>query len=335
MSAPDIRATAYAESQIDEAIVAGAISVDKFLHRTFYPWTGTRTFDYAPAQYDSGPWRLWLNDKELASVTAATSGGVSILSALKLRPIIGPPYTHIDLDQATSSTFNYTSGIGQDSISITGLWMGCSLVERSLGTLNGGITSSAAVIRYTPSTRVAGVGHTLRIGAERMLVNGKRWVDSTQTGTLAAQPNANALTVSNGAAFVAGEELMLDAERVQVVVVTGNVLTVRRAVAGSTLGAHTSAAIYWPRDLEVTRGALGTTAATASNGDTVVVHVPPALVSQLNRAYALEAFFQEGTGYARSIGSGESEREFSGRGLRALESRVYDALGRKIRMRAV
>lgn len=335
MAAPDIRASAYAEPQIDEHVVSGAIAVDKLLRRTFYPLTATRTFDYAPNQRDTGTYRLRFDERELAYPTAATAGGVNILSALKLRPASGPPYTYVDLDQATTATFGYTSGIGQDFASFTGVWMGCPLVERTLGTLNGSITSGATVIRYTPTNRPAGVGHTLRVGSERMLVNGKRWVDSTQTGTLAAQPNVNTLTVANGSAFIAGEELLIDSERVLVVAVAGNSLSVRRAVSGSALAAHTTAAIFWPRDLEVTRGALGTTAAAGSNGDTVLVHIPPALIGQLNRAYALDSFFQEGTGYARTVGSGESERNASGAGLRALEQRAYDAFGRKIRMRAV
>jgi len=334
MGAPDIRASAYVESQIDEAIVAGATACDKLLHRSFFPWQGTRTFDW-PNTQDAGPYRLWLDDSGLISLTAATSGGTSILSAVKLRPNrSGPPYSHVDIDRATSSSYSYSSGTGQDSVSLTGLW-GYTNTERTVGTLTAGITASATVIRYTPTTRVIGVGSTLRVGSERMLVNGKRWVDSTQTGTLAAQPNATSLTVANGAAFIAGEELLIDSERLLVVAVTGNVLNVRRAVAGSTIAAHTTAALYWPRDLEVTRGALGTTAATGTLGDTVYVHVPPALVGQLNRAYALDQFFQEGAGYARTIGTSESEREYSSRGIRELEGRVYGAFGRKVRTRAV
>jgi hypothetical protein len=335
MAAPDIRASAYVEQQIDEHVVSGAIAVDKLLQRSFYPWTGTRTFDYAPDQYDAGTYRLWLNQFDLVSLTAATAGGVNILPSVKLRPVAGPPYTHVDLDQSGSATYGYTTGSGQDFATFTGLWMSCPLVERTVGSLNGAITGSATTIRYTPTKRPIGVGNTLRIGSERMLVNEKRWVDSTQTGSLAAQPNAQALTVANGSAFVPGEELLIEAERLQVVAVTGNVLTVRRAIGGSALAAHNTAAIYWPRDLDVTRGALGTTAATASNGDTVYVHTPPSLISQLNRAYALDSFFQEGSGYARTVGSGESERNASGAGLKALETRAKDAYGRKIRIRAV
>ncbi len=336
MAAPDIRASAYVETQIDEAIVSGASACDKFLRRTFFPLLATRTFDW-PNMQDAGPYRLWFDGREPVSLTTATSGGVNVLSAVKLRPQAGPPYTHLDLDRGSSSSLGYSSGTGQDSVSLTGLWMGCPLVERSVATLTSSINSSVTTVRYTPATgaRPIEVGHTLRVGSERLLVNEKAWVDSTQTGSLAVQPNANTLAVVTGSAFRAGEELLLDSERVLVTAVAGNNLTVRRAWSGTTLAAHTTAAVYWPRDLTVTRGALGTTAAAGTAGDTVLVHVPPAIVAQLNRAYALDQFFQEGTGYARTVGADDALRQVSGKAIRELEERAQGAHGRKVRMRAV
>lgn len=320
MGAPDIRAAAYAENQIDDLIVAAAEEVDSFLRRTFFPFTATYPF---PRPTDSTT--LWLDNRELVSATAFTVDGVDTLSKLVYRPYSGPPWRSLELSNAVWGTANL----------ITGVWMGCPLVERSAGTVSGALSSGSVTLPYMPGPRVIGVGHTVRVGTERMLVNGKLWTDSGQTGTLAAQPNAQTLAVANGALFVAGEELMIESERLQVVAVSGNNLTVRRGVSGSTLAAHSGAALYWPRTLQVSRGALGTTAAAASNGAAIVICQPPQLVAQLNRAYALDAFFQEGTGYARTVGSGDGERNLSGAGLAALEQRAFTAHARKIRTRAV
>ena len=119
--------------------------------------------------------------------------------------------------------------------------------------------------------------------------------------------------------------------------ISGNNLTVKRAWDGSPIAAHTAGAvIYAPRTLTVTRGALGTTAATHSSGATVQRWDPPGQASQLCVAEALTDLLQGRSGYARTAGSGDSEREASGRGLRDLRERVYNSeLARKGRMRSI
>ncbi len=334
MNAPDIRASAYVSEQIDDAVCAGADAVDKLMHRTFYPWLGTREFDW-PGQQDAGSYRLWFDKHDLISASSITVAGADLTGSIFLEPIAsGPPYTHMDIDRATGAAFTYAEGIGQRSISVTGLW-GYQNTERTLGTVALDYNSSAETVQYTPSARVAGVGHTIRSGNERMLVSGKRWLDSGQTATLAANAGAVVVAVSDGTAFLPGEELMIGSEFLLVVAVAGNSLMVRRAWAGSTLAAHSVAALYWPRELEVERGALGTTATAGTQGDAMFVHEAPRLIAQLNRAYAIDQFFQEGTGYARVVGQDDNLRQVSGRGMRELEEKVYGAYGRRYRFRAV
>ncbi len=334
MAAPDIRASAYAAEQIDDAILTGARAVEKLLHRTFYPLTATKVFDWPNAQ-SAGSYRLWLDQHDLISATNVTSGGVDITASVMLEPAAsGPPYTRIDIDRSSSAVLNYASGTGQRSLSITGLWC-YSNDELTAGTLSAGAVTADGTLSYTPAARPAGVGSTLRIGTERVLVSEKRWTDSGQTASLAADARATSVAVSSGSAFVPGEEIMIDSERLLVTAIAGNSLIVRRAWAGTVLAAHTTAAVYWPRSLVVERGALGTSAGNHSNGATLYVHQPPSMVSALNRAYALDTFFQEGSGYARTIGSGDAERSASGQGVRALEERTYGAYGRRVRMRAV
>lgn len=344
MASPDIKASAYAGTRIDAAIASGADAVDSLCHLGarsagipgFAPWTGTLAFDW-PNDQDAPNGVLWLNQHRLISLASMTSGGVSIPigypdGALLEPSASGPPYSRVSLDRAGSGYFTAGSGIGQRSLSLTGVWSGAPDRERSSGTVSGGINASVTSVS---SGADAGVGSIIRVDSERMIVTGKNWADSAQTGSLAASNSAQSLAVSSGAAFRAGEELLLDAERVLIRDIAGNTLIVQRAWSGSTLAAHTTAAIYWARTLVVERGQLGTTASSHSDGATVYVYQPPSLIATLNRAYAIDTFFQEGSGYARTIGSQESEREFNARGIRQLEERVYGAYGRRPRMRAV
>jgi hypothetical protein len=118
--------------------------------------------------------------------------------------------------------------------------------------------------------------------------------------------------------------------------IAGNALVVTRAWDGSTIAAHAvGASIYAPRTLTVVRGALGTTAATHSNGASVARCDPPGSVRQLCIAEALTDLLQGRSGYARTAGSGDNERETSGKGLADLRARVHTSHGRKARTRAV
>lgn len=339
MRAPDIKASAYATADVDAAIVTASGMVDDLCHRGrrsrgipgFYPWIGTLTFNY-PNQQNAGTFRLWLDQFRIISLTSLTSGGTDITATALLEPAAsGPPYNRIDLDQATSQGFTFTSGIGQRSIAVRGVF-GENDVQQQRATLTTGINASATTI--TVSGRLD-VGMVIVVDTERMQVLEKSWTTSSQTGTLTAAANAQTLAVSDGTVFAVGEELLLDAERVMVQDIAGNNLIVRRASGGSTLAAHTAATIFWPRSITVTRGVLGTTAATHSIGAAVMQQLVPSSIEELTRAYAMDTFFQGGSGYARTVGAGEGERNYSGRAIRELEERVYGAYGRRIRSRAV
>jgi hypothetical protein len=141
--------------------------------------------------------------------------------------------------------------------------------------------------------------------------------------------------VSDGTQFAVDEVILIDSEKMRIDDIAGNTLTVTRPWDGTTLAAHTASAdIYAPRTLTVTRGALGTTAATHNSAATVYRWNPPAAVRQLCLAEAVNDLLQGRAGYARTAGTGESEREMTGRGLEALRKRVYVSHGRKARTRA-
>lgn len=326
-SALDVKPSAYMAQQLDRACRAGSRMVESFCHRIFYPVQATRTFDY-PGQ------KLWLDDQELISLSELSSDGTVIPSTdYFLRPDIGPPFDRIEIDQDSSSSF---AGGPQRAISATGLWASAPNTEALMTTLDAAISSTTATT-IDVNAPAGGVGAILRIGSERMLVLGKSWVTSAQTApALALSAGAQSMAVSNGAVFTTHEYLLIDSERVQVLEIAGNTLTIRRAVGGSTLAAHTiGATIYWQHRLTVERGALGTTAATASDEAAVYRWIPPSPVEALAQAYAEDMFLQENAGYARTSGQGENERPTTGTGIAALEKRVSGIYRRKVRTRAI
>jgi hypothetical protein len=339
MRAADVRASAYFSAEIDERLASASRSVDRLCHRGdgirpgFAPWAGTVTYDW-PANNNADSYRFWLNQNALYSLSAVSSGGETITSSALLRPETGPPYSSIIVNRAGGASLTFDTGIGEASLALTGVWCGCPIdeVSRSTWLLSGNITSSVEAITINAPL---GVGNIIRIDSERMIVADRAWGSSGQTGSLASSNAAQTLTVADGTAFFIGEELILDAERVLIHAITGNNLLVQRAVAGSPLAAHTTATIYYSRTFTMQRGQLGTTGASHLTGAPIYVYRPPALISQLTVAYAIDQGAQENSAYARTVSMGEDVKEMVGRGLKSLEERVYSMYGRKNRMRSV
>lgn len=334
-SAPDIKASAYMTRDIDRACESASRRVERLCRREFYPQTGTRYKDF-PNTQQAMSGRLWLDQDELISLTSMTAGGVTIPTAnVNLEPVNdGPPYTYLELNRSSTSSLAAGS-TSQHALALTGVFGGAPIDEESSGTLAANITASVTSLQLSSTV---GVGSLIRIGTERMIVTGKAWVASGQTlgADLASSNSATAVSVATGTAFAAGDLLMIDSELISVVDVVGNVLLVKRAFGGAPLAAHTTGAtISWQRVLTVTRGAVGTTAATHASTDAAVRWLAPAPVRDLALAFALDTLFQQGSGYARTVGSGENERVFSGRPIQALADEVVATYGRSLRARAV
>jgi len=334
-SALDSQETARNNAQIDRLIEAASRSVEQLCHRDFYPWTGTRYFDWPNVQH-AAPWRLWLNRDELISFTSGTSGGVTLtLSDVLLEPAnSGPPYNRLELDLGGSSSFD-SGDTPQRNIAITGVYGG-NADTAAAGALAEALDSSETGVDVTDGSLV-GVGSALKVDDEWMIVTGRQMLTTGQTlqTDLTASAAAVTVAVTTGSAYAVGETILLDSERMLIVDIAGNNLTVKRAWDGSVLATHTGSTIYSPRTLLVTRGALGTTAAAHNSAAAVSKLAVPGLVRQLAIAETLTALQQEGAAYGRVIGSGDAQREASGKGLADLRCQTYDAHGRKVRMRAV
>lgn len=334
-AALDSAETARNNGQVDRAVAAATGAIHGRLHRRFYPELAVRYFDW-PARRYGRPWRLWLDQHDLISVTTLLSGGTTIAAAdYFLRPDDGPPYTRVEIDLDSTAAFG-GGGTAQRDIAITGLW-GYRNDESPAGTLAEALDASETAVDVTDSAAI-GVGHIIRVDDERMIVTGKTMLDTGQNlgGDLAATMAAVTVPVSTGSSYAVGETILIDAERMLIVDIAGNNLVVKRGWDGSVLAAHTTGAdIYAPRTLTVTRGALGTTAAAHDSAAAIYRHDPPAGIVRLATALALDTLLQETSGYAREVGSGESTREASGRALRAAWDDAYTAYGRKARTRAV
>src|SRR6266536_1045041 len=335
-SALDLKESARANAQVDRVIESASRSVEGLLRRRFFPQVATRYFDWPSYQY-ALPWRLWLDQDEIISLTSMTAGGVTITPGnVNLEPAnSGPPYTRIEINLGSSSSF--ASGPSyQRALTLTGVF-GYSADEEPAGALAALISSTTAATADVTDSAAVGVGTIVKVDGERMLVTEKSMLTTGQTlqTPLTASVADVTVNVTTGSAYVVGETILLDSERMLVVDVAGNALTVRRAYDGSVLASHSGSTIYAPRRLTVTRGALGTTAATHSNAAPVVRHVVPGLVRELAVAEAVNTLEQEQSGYARVVGEGEAAIEVRGQGLQSIRMAALDRYGRRARSRAV
>jgi hypothetical protein len=336
-SALDVKETARNNSQVDEVIASSSRSIDGMMHRKFYPLTATRKFDW-PNTRNAPSYRLWLDEYELASATSILSGGVAITAGQYfLEPYNdGPPYDRIDLNVSTVAAFN-SGSTWQQSLVVVGQWAGCRIDEVPAGTVVEALDGTETGVDVSNSAAV-GVGSVIRVDDERMVVTGSSMLDTGQnTGnSLTAQNNDVTVQVSNGSGFSIDEVILVDSERMLIVDIAGNNLTVKRAWDGSVLAAHnTNVDIYAPRTLTVERGALGTTAATHSTSTAISLWTPPALIQELCVATSVVRLVQRRAGYARVVGSGDNQRESSGRGLKQIQDEAKVAHARQLRHMAV
>lgn len=345
----DYAETARSNPRVDRAIEAAADSIDGLTHRRFDVVDDVRSFDWPNGQY-AMPWRLWLDSDEIIAVSSLVAGGVTIEPGdYLLRRSDGrdaAPYDHIEINLAGPATFA-SGDTWQQAIVIAGTY-GHRATTSAVGTLTAAVSSATATTVDVSAGSTVGVGDTLLVDAERMIVTGRRQLNTGETlgADLASTNAAVSVAVSDGDAWDEGEVILIDSERMLVVDVAGDTLTVRRAWDGSVLAAHDSGtAIYAGRRLQVTRGALGTTAATHDLGTAVARYAPPGAVRDLAVGESVVQLLGEASGYARrgggtttgSVSTSDSRNASSqiGVDLDAKRAQVYRTFGRKARVRAV
>jgi hypothetical protein len=355
---------------LDRALTSAADNIDAQFKRVFYPSDDTRWFDW-PAQGGSGggqyadPWKLRLDDNDLVCLTALVSGGVTIpLSQVFAEPVNNPrkgrPYfSYIELDRSTSASFGGNSQTPQHAIMMTATW-GYGADADAAGQLAASVASGDATITVSNGA-LAGPGDLLILGygrgtapfpsslgyagaiapylGERVLVTDVAAVATglTQSGNgLSTASSADqALSTTGGAPPNTGEVVILDQENMLVEQVVNGIATVRRAWNGTALAAHSGAPVYALRQLSVQRAQLGTAAASYSSGAAVYRHRVPPLVRDLSIAEADGQILQEGSGYARTVGSGEAAHAAPGIALADKWAEARTRHGRKSRQRGI
>lgn len=319
---------------VDQAIAAATADIESqnLTDRRWYPWTGTRYYDW-PTIIESDNYILELpTSKEVLTVSSLTAGGSAIsLSDFFLEPDerdnrAGATQIHIDRD-SSAALISGTAG-AQRAIAIVGQF-GSWSDERITTTLNEALDTSETQIDLNSGSSIS-VGDLIRVDSERMIVTEEAMTASGQTlqANIAASMAGQAVTVSVGAEFSVGEVILIDTERMLITAVSGNTLIVKRAVDGTTLAAHTSTtAISAVRTFTVERGAVGTTAATHSDDAVVYRHYPPDLIRLLTRAQVVYTRLQEGGGWGNSARAGDTDRRISQAGIEHLRNMVMSAHG--------
>jgi hypothetical protein len=346
---PDIKFTARFTDSVDRAIEAASDSIDGLCHRRFYNIDQTMYWDW-PNFQRAYPWRLWFDQAELADVTVnppvVTVGGDGVDQANIIIPSnqikwgpwnYAPPYTFLELDRATNAAFGF-GPTPQREITITGTF-GYWLKLQVAGNLAAAVTDTTSTTIIVTNAATLGVGDVATIDSERMLITGRNMVDTGQaqqgTGCRTASSADTALTVVDGTKYFTGETLLLDNERMNVIDIAGNILTVRRAWDGTVLQAHTGAEIYAGRQLTVTRGDLGTTAATHLNNAVININVIPSGVRDYALALALVQVLDETGGFTDAQGAGANKISGIGLSLADKLDEVETKYARKARKRVV
>jgi uncharacterized Zn-binding protein involved in type VI secretion len=332
-AATDIHASAQSTKRTLEAIDSVSRDIEYLTGlRKFYPTVATRYYDW-PSHRQTGPsWMLRLDD-DLLSLTSLTAGGTTIDTGdVFLEPDrTGPPYTRVEIDLSTSAVFD-SGDTHQRAIVVVGVWGQCNTTSAAT-TLGEDLDSSETGVDVASSVDT-GTGDTILVGSEYMLITGRTMadtgVDIDTGGDMTATMSSTTLTVDTATGIPQiGEKILIGSERMLVVDAAGTTLTVKRARDGSTLAAHAAgASIYAPRTLTVTRGALGTTAATHTTDDIVYRHEVPGLVHDLAVAETIIKLGHEASGYASTVGGGDTDRTISIAAVRDLRDKVEHAYRR-------
>ena len=323
-AAADYKPTAFEADRLKRITDAASRRIEQRLHRQFYPTTEAVTYTtprlHKPQMADGTGFFL---GRDLLSIASATSDGTTqTVADIDLWPgHYGSPFAWVELTGGT--------------IVITGDW-GYSNDTVVAGALDGAMSDTTGTAPKVTDSSLVGVGDLIVIDSERMVVTDKLQVDLAQNTTTTHTADTSDVTVgaADGSVIFAGETILVDAEEMLVQSISSNNLTVKRAWNGSVLAAHSSGAdIFAPRTLTVERAATGSTAATHSDAAAITRNVAPGPIIDLCIAESLNTYEQETAGYARAIGSGETQRE--GRGFMLENARDQADSYRRLRLAAV
>jgi len=312
---------------IDEKIEEASEDVEEFLRRAFIPETTERLYPWPPDKGGGTVLRIAREDliavTQLQTKAQDTSPTTISSSDYFVEPVNdGPPYGSIEIDLSSTASFE-AGDTTQRSIGVTGRW-GYREDTRAAGLLAEDDDGAELALNVSDSGLI-GVGDTILIEpgaaaaagsvAEPLFVSEKVLLDTTANtaGALTAS-NANVtIPVNDGSLVKAGEVITIDAERILIESISGNNLTVERAVDGSVLATHANPSdVYAPRTLTVVRAVNGATATVHDDTDAVVVYAPPADIRGYVIAYAIQEMHLDSTHRTGVAGGEEGSVETKG-----------------------
>ena len=310
---------------LDQKIEAASREIENITHRRFIPYTAVKRYSF-PYRDMLRAWVLPL-DEDLLSVTTLTKDddtATAIAAAdFFLEPgNLGPPYSRIEIDLASSAFFG-SSSTHQRAVRVTGQWGYCNTTEAA-GALAEADDGSETALDVTDSSLI-GIGDTILIGDEAMFVSAKALLDTTANtaGALVASKSETTVPVNTGTLVKDGEIITIDSERMFVESISGNNLTVIRGYDGSALASHANPSdVYAPRTLTVVRASEGTTAASHSTAAAISRYVAPYDIVNLCEAIAIFEYMQSRGGRTGVVGTGEGAIEITGRSLAKLRDGV-------------
>lgn len=315
-------------------IEAASREADNLTNRRFIPITAVRRYSWA--QPDSRTaYELFLDDDLLTVTTLSKEGDDAVAIASTdyfLEPgNFGPPYSWVEIDLA-STAFFAAKDTHQRQIRITGSW-GYSSATVAAGTLAVAQTDATGTVCTLSDSSLVDVGETILIGTEQQYVSAKALLDTTANtaGALVADASETTVPVNTGTLVLAGEIISVNSEKMLVVSISGNNLTVQRAYDGSVLAAHNNTQdVYAPRTATVTRGENGTTAASHLINVAISKYAPPADIVKYVRAQAISDYEAEKGGWTGTVGGTEASINITQRSLNALRDRVQHRYQRRL-----
>ena len=321
---------------IDSLIDSYSRAVDLATHTHFIPLVETRKYDaHGPALRG----RKLYFDAHLQSISAFTDQGDEAVavaaSEYRLMPQNdGPPYSWLELlSDVTTAQLQSDPDTLQDSFRITGSWSAHSETVAASSIITGNMDDSQTTLHVANGSKV-GVGDTVLIQSEQMFVSDRDDVDLAvnthgSTGAMGADDSDTTVTLAGVPtdAVNVGEVLRIGTELLLVTAINSTTsFEVERAHDGSILAAHsTGDDVFIRRTYTIVRAVNGTTAATHADDLAVTRYVVPTFLRLLVEAEVIAAFYQQPAGWGRSIGSGEGQRELSGRALDTLRKRGLGA----------
>lgn len=303
--------------------------------RLFIPRIETRKYDW-PQDNRAPSWELELDADllELLSVTTQNNNLVPVqidLADIYLGPLNSSGYystVHINL----SHDARFTAGSSfQRAIHVQGRWA-YSDSRKPAGILAVALGLNDTQVVCSDASKID-VGHTLIVDDEYLFVTERYFLSTTATlaDGVVDRKSGNAVNVSNGSLIHQGEIILVDAEKMLVESVAGNVLGVVRAYDGTTLDDHDPwAPIFAARLLDVEREVNGTDAATHLINAPLKVFEPHGGAAGLALAESIVYLLNNEAGWIRKMGGGDSETQAYLSDFEKMRKRVIESYQRNL-----